>query len=232
MIEHVFSAAGLAETHGDLVRNIVSIRVSQDLFDDLSPDPQDWNSAIELERSTKPAVFSSHVPVIDRPFEEAIWNDAINYPFTHWMRSRFSDGSYGVWYGADGIETTIHETAFHWRSGFLRDAGYLQPGITIERKIYQVRCDAALVDLRLAAQRFPSLVHPEDYTLPHQVGAKIHREGHPGLVSPSARTLGSVYAVFNPKVLADPRHAGFLTYSTTRTGIAVEREPGVVLLEI
>ena len=231
MIDDIFAKAALCETNGDILRNIVSIRVSQDLFDDLSPQAEHWDSAISLEIETKPSVFVSKVPIIDRPFEEARWN-AIEYPFKHWMRSRFADGSYGVWYGADSIETSVYETVHHWRSGLLRDAGYLQPGIRIERKVYLVRCDAALVDLRPAAQHYPALLDPNDYTLPQMVGAKIHREGHPGLVAPSARTRGDVFSVFNPRVLSDPRQSCLLTYSTTRKGIAVEREPGVVWFEV
>ena len=230
MIENVFAAITLAETHGDVIRNIVSLRVSEDLFDDLSDDRGAWNSAIELELMTKPAHFKSATPVIDRPFEEAAWNDAIGYPFKHWMRSRYSDGSFGVWYGADSIDTTIHETAHHWREGLLADAGFIGPGIKIERKIYNVRCDAALVDLRPAVAGFPSLVDLRDYTITQQIGARLHREGHPGLVTRSSRCGGDIYTVLNPKVLRDPRQVCNLTYTTTDHGIEVERQPGTVLM--
>lgn len=231
-MKSVFDRLGLAEIHDDLLRNIVSIRISQDLFDDLSGEPSDWDSAISLELTTKPALFVSPAPIIDRPFEEAVWNDAIDYPFKNWMRSRYSDGSFGVWYAADTIATTVYETVHHWRTGLLGDAGFTQPGIRSERKLFHVRCDAALVDMRPAIQRFSSLVDPADYTLTHQVGARLHREGHPGLVSKSARCDGSVYAVLNPKVLSDPRQLCFLTYTTTATGVLVEREPGTVCFEL
>lgn len=230
MIENVFASLVLAETHGDLVRNIVSLRVSQDLFDDLSDDPEAWSSAIDLEIATKPKFFTSPTPAIDRPFEEAVWNDAIDYPFKHWMRSRYSDGTFGVWYGADTIETTIFETMHHWRSGLLADAGFLQPGIKIERKIFSVRCDAALVDLRPAVPAFPALVDSSDYSLTQQIGARLHREGHPGLVTRSARCAGDMYSVLNPKVLKNPGHTCYLMYTTTDHGIEVERQPGVVMM--
>ena len=142
MSEDVFAHAGLADTHADLMRNIVSLRVSQDLFDDLSDRPADWDAAIALEVATKPPAFTSAQPVLHRPFEEARWNDAIHYPFRHWMRSRYSDGSFGVWYGADSIETTVHETVHHWRSGFLQDAGFTRPGIRAERKLTSTQNNA------------------------------------------------------------------------------------------
>jgi len=233
MIDDVFAQLGLADVHDDLVRNIVSLRVSQDLFDDLSDEPNDWRSAIELEMTTKPRLFSSPQPIIDRPYEEALWNDAINYPFKHWLRSRYSDGSFGVWYGADDIETTVYETAYHWSRGFLQDAGLSQPGISIERTLYLVRCDAALVDLRPSVAHIPALLDPLDYTLTQQLGGRLHREGHPGLVSRSARCSGDIFPILNPALLTNPRQLCHLTYTTTAGGaIAVQRDPGVVWFAI
>ena len=232
MIDNIFVRASLADTHSDLYRNIVSLRVSEDLFDDLSTDPQDWHTAIAVELDAKPPPFISKVPVIYRPFEEAVWNDAIDYPFKNWIRSRFSDGSFGIWYGCDRIETSVHETAYHWRNSFLLDAGFTRPGIKIDRKIYSVRCDAVLIDFRSAVKEFPALIDPDDYTLTQQIGARLHREGHPGLASKSARFDGDSYALLNPRLLSNPRQNCILTYVTTDTGIAVERQPGVVWFEI
>lgn len=232
MIEAVFSRAGLAETHQDLLRNIVSLRVSEDLFDDLSDDPTAWQAAIQLELDTKPKAFASGQPIIDRPFEEAAWNDAIGYPFRNWMRSRYSDGSFGVWYGSDSIATTVYETVHHWRAGLLADAGFTQPDIEMERRLFRVRADAALIDVRGAVAHFPALVAPEDYTLTREIGARLHREGHPGLVSRSARCEGDVYAVLNARVLSDPRPIGYLTYRTTDSGVDIERKPGTVWIRL
>lgn len=74
--------------------------------------------------------------------------------------------------------------------------------ITGERKVYWVRCDAALLDLRTRAAEYPGLVHPTSYRFTQQIGARLHRESHPGFVTPSA------------------------TYRLTREGVAVEREAG------
>ena len=233
MTAALFDGLALADVHASLVRNIVSLRISQDLFDDLSSDPQHQRSAIALERTTKPAPFVSAQPVIDRPFEEARWNDAIGYPFKHWMQSRYSDGTFGVWYGADTLETSVHETVHHWRAGLLRDAGYNQAGIVIQRKVYDVRCDAALVDLRQKLASYPALIASDDYTLTHQVGAKLHHEGHPGLLARSARwPSGEIAAILNPGVLTGPQLSCFLTYRTTASGVDVERTPGAVLFSL
>jgi hypothetical protein len=225
MIEGLFAQLSLADIHQDLYRNIVSLRKTDNLFDDLSGDSSDWNSAINLELTSKPQVFSSHQPVIQRPFEEAAWNESIDYPFRNWMKSRYSDGSFGVWYGSDTIETTAYETAFHWRFGLLEDAGFVEPGISVERSVYQIRCDAALLDLRDSITSFPALIHPTDYTFTQQVGARLNHEGHPGLTTKSARCGGDMYAMFNRNVLSNPRHSCYLTYTTIESGIRIERKP-------
>ena len=227
-----FSSSNLIEVHQDLFRNIVSLRESEDLFDDLSDDPNAWQAAQKLEFETKPRFFTSPTPAIYRPFEEAEWNTAIGYPFTELSVTRFSDGSFGVWYGADELETTIYETVHHWKNGLLADAGFSQSGIEIQRRVYKVRCDAALIDLRASIRDYPNLVHSTDYSLTHEIGARIHREGHPGLITKSARGGGDVEAVFNPEVLSNPQHHCYLTYITTSSGIEIQREKGTVLLRI
>jgi len=229
MIDSLFSRLSLTDVHEDLFRNIVSLRKSVDLFDDLSEDPAEWTSATNLELATKPKVFSSHQPVIQRPFEESAWNASIEYPFRHWMRSRYSDGSFGIWYGSDALKTTAYETAYHWRFGFLEDAGFVQSGISVERSVYLVRCDAALLDFRACVKSVPALFHPHDYTFTNQVGLRIHHEGHPGLVTKSVRCDGDLFAVFNKGVLSNPRQSCYLTYTTTDSGIKIERKRGEAL---
>jgi hypothetical protein len=231
-MDALFAGLCLADTHDDLYRNIVSLRITENLFDDLSDDDQDWQTAIALELQTKPATFTSFTPVIHRPFEEAEWNEAIGFPFREWQSSRFSNGSFGVWYGADSLETTIYETVYHWRNRLLADAGFTGTGIRIERRVHLVRCDAALVDMRSLVTRHPMLVDPTDYSFAQQVGGRLHREGHPGLVTMSARYAGNVYAILNPAVLSNPRPNCYLTYTTTENGVEIERAPGELLLTV
>lgn len=229
----LFSHLTLADIHQNIARNIVSLRVSEDLFDDLTDDPEAWQVAQLLEMETKPKLFNSHQPIIDRPFEEAAWNTAIGYPFYNSSQSRFSDGTFGVWYGADSIETTVYETAYHWQKILLADAGFNQLGVEIERRIYMVQCDSLLIDFRPKIKTHPEIMHASDYTATHAIGSKLHREGHPGLITTSARMgRGDVYAIFNSNVLSNPVHACYLTYRTTATGVQVERTPGAIWMTV
>jgi len=217
----------------DAHRNIVSLRESQNLYDDLTDSSQGWQAAIDLELTVKPHTYISNQPIINRPFEESKINEAIEYPFEHWSKTRYSDGSFGVWYGTDSLETGIHETVYHWHSRLLMDAGWHKlDNVFIERKVFLVRCDALLLDFIPKLKIYPALIDSSDYHFTQQVGARIHHEGHPGLISNSARCEGVIYAIFNQRVLTDPRHLCYLNYQTQSGSVIIEREPGIELLKI
>lgn len=232
-MDQLFSRLTLADVHRDVLRNIVSLRASQDLFDDLTDDPGAWLLAQQVEDAVKPPPYRSHTPVIDRPFEDAAWFNAIRWPFANWRVSRFSDGGFGAWYGCDSVEATVYETAYHWYHGLLADAGYESEQVVAERKVYSVACHAALLDFRRIVPDFPELAHKIDYSHTQSVGARIHREGHPGLLIQSVRYApGENYVVFNPAVLSDPRLSCQLSYRLDGERIIVERQSGVTWLDI
>lgn len=228
-MDPLFSCLTLADIHRDIIRNVVSLRESQDLFDDLTDNPEEWLLAQRIEDQAKPPPYRSHTPVIHRPFEDAEWFNAITWPFKHWQASRFSDGSFGVWYGCNAMETSVFESAYHWYRGLLCDAGFEKATVIGERKLYSVTCDAALLDFRQI--NYPDLLHKTDYTFAQSIGARIHREGHPGLLNGSVRYLdGESYAVFNPAVLSNPRHHCQLTYRLEAQHIVVEETSGTTWL--
>ena len=194
----------------------------------MSDDPAEQRLAQSVESATKPHPFRSPAPAIHRPFEEADWFNAIGWPFQHWQSSRYSDGSFGAWYGTDSVEASVFETAYHWYKGLLSDAGYTREKVAIERKVYNVRCEALLLDLSPRVVAHPALVHKTDYSFTQQVGARLHREGHPGITVPSVRYPRSAcYVIFNPAVLANPRTHCMLTYRLDGAHIRVEKRPGV-----
>ena len=224
----LFSRLTLADVHRDVARNIVSLRKSQDLFDDLTADPAAWRLAQKVEDEVKPPLYHSRTPIIDRPFEDADWFNAITWPFRNWQSSRFSDGTFGIWYGSESVQTTVYESAYHWYHGLLSHAGYDREVVIAERQVYSVACDAALLDLRKAADEHTDLLHRSDYGFCHSVGARIHREGHPGLLTRSVRRPdGENVAIFNPEVLSSPRHNCKLTYRLQGEQIVVEKQPSV-----
>lgn len=232
-MDQLFKHLKLADVHTDAFRNIVSIHVSQDLFDDLSASPADWVQAQRIEDEVKPFAYQSNVPIINRPFEDAHWCNAIEWPYKHWQASRFSDGSFGIWYGCDSVETSVFETVYHWVNGFLKDAGFEKENVIAERKLYLVACDAALLDFRPHALKSPGLVHKSDYSYTQAIGARLHREGHPGLVTASARHVaGHNYVILNPNVLSNPRQHCQLRYQLAGNRIRIEKQTGLTWMEV
>lgn len=214
---------------GDLMRNIKGIRVSQDLFDDLSAHASDRAVAVAAESAAR---TPSAAPLITRPFD---YGTVITYPFVphNWQATRYSDGlHYGVWYGALELETTVHETVYHWHRFVMDSFAALERDIVGERRVFQVHCDAVLIDLRDVAE--PRLTDRRDYSFTWQVGRFLSERGQSGLLARPARSSGTTAAIFRPVVLRDVRDLCFLTYrmNPARDTVTVERTPGSVWLEI
>ncbi|HZM34368.1 MAG TPA: RES family NAD+ phosphorylase [Burkholderiales bacterium] len=215
--------------HGDVVRNIKGIRVSQSLFDDLSPDPRDQAVAIAAESAER---IPTEAPLLTRAFD---YGSVITYPFVphNWHATRWSDGlSYGVWYGSLALETTVVETVYHWHR-FVMDAfPALGREITGERRVLDVHCAAILIDLRRAAE--PRLTDRRDYAFPQALGRHLHERSQNGVLCRSARCDGNNAAIFDPRCLSDVRDRCFLTYRMwpSRDHVQVERTPGETWLEI
>jgi hypothetical protein len=225
-MDRLFTGLALMDVHDDLARNIVGFIESQHVFDDLSGSEDDWHMAEQVELEMKLPGFDSLLPIIHRPFERALVDRVITYPFSNWGKSRYSDGSHGIWYGADSIKTSIYESAHHWYAGLLSDAGFNKAGVISERRVFWVRCDAALINLKEKVLAFPELLNRDDYRYCQGVGARIHHEGHPGLITRSARYLrGDTIAILNSKVLSSPRHAAYFSYTLQDDCIDV-REDG------
>ena len=219
------------ELHRDLVRNIPGIRRSQDLFDDLSDDPEDWAVAVAAESAGRIETDSA---VVTRPFD---YGTVITYTFAaaHWQATRFSDATrYGVWYGSWDTTTTVYETAHHW-SRFVRDSfGDEDRAIRSERRVFDVRCDALLIDLRGKEKTHPGLVDRKSYAFCQHVGSLVHEQGQNGLLVRSARCEGVNAAIFRAERLRDARDKLFLTYryNPAQDELVVERVQGRAWLRL
>jgi len=211
--------------HDDLKRNIPGARESQHLFDDLSSDPHDWEVAIAAEAAQR---IPTAAALITRPFD---YGTVISYTFdsSHWQATRFSDGSrYGVWYGSLDVETTVYETAWRWCRFVLDSFADEDRLIVTDRRVFDVRCDALLIDLRGKDATYPDLTSRTSYAFTQRIGVYVHEQGLNGLVVRSARCEGVNAAVFKPERLSNARHRMYLTYRTNpvKDTFVAERTPG------
>jgi hypothetical protein len=161
----------------------------------------------------------------------------ITFPFAEFNghATRFSDGlRYGVWYGSLDLETTVYETVYH-RHRFLQDAFAAEDRpIRGERRVFDVRCDAILLDLRGKEVREPRLVDRRSYAYTQPLGDYLQAQGSNGLLVQSARHAGLNAAIFRPEALSRVRDLCHLSYvMNPRQDLAlVERTPGETWLEI
>lgn len=211
--------------HDDLARNLPGVRKSQNLFDDLSSDPADWDVAIAAEGAQR---IPSATALITRPFD---YGNVISYRFdsAHWHATRFSDGSlYGVWYGSLAVETTVYETAWHWYRFVLDSFAGEDREIVTDRHVFDVRCDALLIDLRGKEATYPDLTSRTTYAFTHGVGVYVHEQDLNGLLVRSARCDGTNAAIFKSERLSNVRHRTCLTYrlSAVRDTFVAQRTPG------
>ena len=129
--------------------------------------------------------------------------------FTHLgPPSRFSDGSYGVYYAALTLETAIAETIFR-REKFL--AATNEKACTITMRAYSSRLLQPLHDIRGEAYR--DLHDPDDYKTPQLFAKKMRADNSWGLHYRSVRKAGGeCVALFRPRATKAARQGGHYAY--------------------
>jgi len=221
----------VVDFHDDFVRNIKGVRASQHLFDDLSDDPDEQALAVAAESADR---IPSDTPLITRAFD---YGAVVTFPFVNFnaQGTRFSDGlNYGVWYGSLDLETTVHETVYHWHEFIADSFAREDREILGERRVFHARCDAILIDLRGKERREKRLLDRRDYRYAQQLGRYLKQQNQNGLLVHSARCRGTNAALFTPSALSRVRDLCFLTYrlNPLQDLVRVERTPGRKWLEI
>jgi hypothetical protein len=113
--------------------------------------------------------------------------------------SRFSDGSFGVYYAGDGLDTAIAESRFH-RERFLRFSS--EPPIHLEMCAYYAEIDAQIHDLR-GADRGLFDPDPAKYGASQAVGMELKSSGSDGVIYKSVRRPGGeCVGIFRPRVIS------------------------------
>lgn len=150
-------------------------------------------------------------------------------PFTHLGRSsRFSDGSYGVYYAARSLETAVRETAYH-RGRFL--AATKEPACEVDMRAYVGRPVKPLLDVR--GPKYAALHDPNDYSGSQKFAKPLRDKGHWGVVYRSVRHEGGeCIAAFKPQAVSIPVAGAALAYVWDGERIAKVYEKSEVLFAL
>ncbi len=182
------------------------------LYDAIA-DPSDLEVVFAIEALANPRVRDEIGELSLVPPGERISGPGatpVMAAFTHMNPegSRFSDGSYGVYYAAHSLETAVLEVGHH-RAEFLRRTD--EPAIDIDLRLITASVEAELHDLLDPAAAAPALrglasvLDPDDYGPSQSLGRRLRAAGSWGLRWPSVRhERGECVGIFRPKAL---RHA-------------------------
>ncbi|MFZ5657309.1 MAG: RES family NAD+ phosphorylase [Pseudomonadota bacterium] len=212
----------LAGLKGRVFRNITSLRVSQDLFDDLVPDAAGRAAALAAD-------LRMRIPETGVIARGLAYSQAIEYPFASdsALSSRYGDGRLRVWYGALEENTALAETCWH-QLAQLRAIEGVTETVVRYRKVFSVQADGLFLELRGKEVEHPELLD-NDYAATQAIARHVAGQGLPGLLYPAARwPEGSCLAAFRAEPLSDPRLLYYLTYRIDPVAgmVTVERTPG------
>jgi hypothetical protein len=184
------------------------------LFERLTDNPGEWETLAEIEGLTNPRLRDEIGEIRLVPVEERVSGPGASWvmaSFTHLSPrgSRFSDGSFGVYYAARELETAIAETAYHMARFYAATA---DPPHGESMRVLTGAVDAAFHDLR-GDPRWAACLDPDDYTASRALGARLRAAGSNGLVWPSVRGAGGTcLGALRPKAVGLPRQERHLEY--------------------
>lgn len=187
-----------------------------DLFDDVA-DPRDWEALALAQSRTNPRLYEEIgdldlVPVERRlSGQGAAW---VMAAFTHVSPdrvSRFSDGTYGVYYAAKSLETALYEHTFHMARFYSESA--VAPGWLSQVRQLVGSIDADLSDVR--GEGFEAILDPDiaSYAASQAFAREQKAAGANGIVYSSQRRAGGqCIAAFYPDVVSVARQADHFRY--------------------
>ena len=186
------------------------------LFERVSDNPAVWDVLIELEQATNPRVRDEVGDITLVPPERRVSGPNASWvmaPFTHTnpKGSRFSDGSYGVYYCAQHLATAIAETMHH----FGRIAG--DSNDPPRRENMRVLVGSLAAELHDITSLPPAervrVLDPDSYSASQQRARNLRDANSNGVAYPSVRHAGGRCAgAFWPDVVGIPIQERHLQY--------------------
>lgn len=176
---------------------------------------EDLEAIFELESLTNPRLRDEVGDIQLVPMEERIsgpGTSIIMAAFTHLNPegSRFSDGTYGVFYAAHNLDTAIAETKYHRECFMLATE---QEQMELDMRVYIIDLDGECHDLRGQKESQPLLYHKDNYASAQHCAKTLRMGGSNGIIYDSLRyETGECVAVFRPRLLTNARQERHLCY--------------------
>jgi hypothetical protein len=195
---------------------IVPTRYPAIMLYDRVADAADFDALYALEAMTNERVRDEvgeieRVPRAERQFGPG--SGPIMAAFTHvnTLGSRFSDGSFGMFYAARERATAMAETRYH-HARFL--AATRERPMHLPMRLYHVAIDGRLHDLRPPGAVPPAVFDRDNYAASRRLGVALRALGSAGVAYRSVRhARGQCVGLFRPGPASRCLHAAILLYA-------------------
>lgn len=178
-----------------------------DLFERVA-SPEDWDALYQLEALTNPRLRDETGDIRLVPISKRVTGPnatVVMAPFTHCSRdrqTRFSDGSFGIYYAGRAFETALLEVSFHMARFH---AATRDPPMLGWYRCYKGAIDRVMHDIRGGGYEALLRPDPDDYVQPQALATILRKSGSNGIVYPSVRHRGGdCIAAFWPNVVTIP----------------------------
>jgi hypothetical protein len=194
---------------------IVPTRYPTVFLYDRVASPEEFDALYALEALTNDRLRDQAGEIELVPREQRIFGPGsgpIMAAFTHINPggSRFSDGSYGVFYAANRRATAIAETRYHHARFLLAT---WEPPMHLPMRLYHVRIDALLHDLLPPGAVDAAVYAPDSYTASRALGMQLRAQESRGVIYHSVRDEGGrCVGLFSPCGASECLHAAYLIY--------------------
>ena len=177
---------------------------------------EDWEALYWLESLTNPRLRDEVGEIELVPREDRIFGpgaSVIMAPFTHLNPegSRFADDTFGAFYAAASLDTSIAETRYH-REIFLRAT---RAAAARARHADATSADvaASFHDIRGKRDRMPDIYDPDSYVASQKLARSLKLAGSNGVVFDSVRhSGGQCLAIYRPRLIQNCRQGTHLRY--------------------
>jgi hypothetical protein len=194
-----------------------------DLFERVSSDPRVRDTLIALEQMTNPRLRDEIGEISLVPAHKRVTGPHASWvmaPFTHINKrgSRFSGGSFGIYYAAEKLETAIAETVHHF-SQFASDSN--DPPRREDMRVLVGSINNRFENVgAIKSPLKKALLDPDSYAVSQPFGSSRRGAGADGLVYPSVRHRGGhCCAAFWPNVVGIPIQERHLQYDWDGTKV-------------
>jgi RES domain len=174
------------------------------LFDRVAR-PEELDAVFAIQALTNPRLRTELGEIDLIPASERVagpGSTPVMAAFTHLNRqgSRFSDGTWGVYYAGESLTTAVAEVSFHC-ARFMAETQ--QPAIDVDYRAYAARLIQPLLDLRGPA--WDPHHQPNSYQASSALARELRGQGAWGLVYRSVRRPeGECVAIFRPQAIQVP----------------------------